>query len=82
MANDGEVNIGTKIDESGLDKGIRSLTQKAQKAGSDIEKTAEKSGKETSEAVKQASEGGESKQKICKLCGKKQPAACREPESP
>ena len=56
MANDGEVNIGTKIDESGLDKGIRSLTQKAQKAGSDIEKTAEKSGKETSEAVKQASE--------------------------
>ena len=56
MADDGEIVINTKIDESGFDKGVQSLTQKAQKAGSDIEKTAEKSGKETSEAVKQASE--------------------------
>lgn len=28
MTNDGEINIGTKIDESGLDKGIKSVNQK------------------------------------------------------
>jgi len=28
MANDGEVNIGTKVDESGLDKGLRSVKNK------------------------------------------------------
>lgn len=56
MADDGEIVINTKIDESGFDKGVQSLAQKAKEAGKSIENAAEKSGKETSEAVKKASE--------------------------
>ena len=56
MADDGEIVINTKIDESGFDKGIQSLAQKTKEAGKSIENAAEKSGKETSAAVKKASE--------------------------
>lgn len=56
MADDGEIVINTKIDESGFDKGIQSLAQKTKEAGKAIGNAAEKSGKETSEAVKKASD--------------------------
>ena len=56
MADDGEIVINTKIDESGFDKGIQSLAQKTKEAGKSIENAAEKSGKETSAAVKKASD--------------------------
>ncbi|MGP1459144.1 MAG: hypothetical protein ACTTKL_07525 [Treponema sp.] len=56
MADDGEIVINTKIDESGFDKGIQNLSQKAKEAGGAIEAAAEKSGKGTSEAVKKASD--------------------------
>lgn len=35
MANDGEVNIGTKVDESGLDKGLRSVKNKVDNLSKD-----------------------------------------------
>src|SRR5574344_241256 len=38
MANDGEVNIGTKVDESGLDKGLRNVNNKVNKSAKDIGK--------------------------------------------
>ena len=38
MANDNEVNIGTKIDESGLDKGLRNVKDKVNKTAKDINK--------------------------------------------
>src|SRR5574344_2926342 len=38
MANDGEVNIGTKVDESGLDKGLRNVKNKVNKSSKDIGK--------------------------------------------
>lgn len=40
MANDGEVNIGTKIDESGLDKGLRSVKNKVNNTSKDLNKGA------------------------------------------
>lgn len=42
MADDGEIVINTKIDESGFDKGIQSLAQKTKEAGKSIENAAEK----------------------------------------
>ena len=56
MADDGEIVINTKIDESGFNKGIQNLTQKTKEAGNAIESAAEKSGQQTSAAVKKASE--------------------------
>lgn len=38
MANDGEVNIGTKVDESGLDKGLKSVKNKVQNTSKDLAK--------------------------------------------
>ncbi len=38
MANDGEVNIGTKIDESGLDKGLKSVKNKVRNTSKDLTK--------------------------------------------
>ena len=38
MAKDGEVNIGTKIDESGLDKGLKIVKNKVNNAAKDINK--------------------------------------------
>ena len=38
MANDGEVNIGTKVDESGLDKGLRSVKNKVNNTSKDLNK--------------------------------------------
>ena len=40
MANDSEVNIGTKIDESGLDKGLKSVKNKVNNAAKDMNKGA------------------------------------------
>lgn len=40
MANDGEVNIGTKIDESGLDKGLKSVKNKVRNTSKDLTKGA------------------------------------------
>lgn len=40
MANDGEVTIGTKIDESGLDKGLRSVKNKVNTTSKDLNKGA------------------------------------------
>lgn len=40
MANDGEVNIGTKVDESGLDKGLRSVKNKVNNTSKDLNKGA------------------------------------------
>lgn len=40
MANDGEVNIGTKVDESGLDKGLRSVKNKVNNTSKDMNKGA------------------------------------------
>lgn len=40
MANDGEVNIGTKVDESGLDKGLRSVKNKVKNTSKDLNKGA------------------------------------------
>lgn len=40
MANDGEVNIGTKVDESGLDKGLRSIKNKVNTTSKDLNKGA------------------------------------------
>lgn len=40
MANDGEVNIGTKVDESGLDKGLRSVKNKVNNTSKDLGKGA------------------------------------------
>lgn len=40
MANDGEVNIGTKVDESGLDKGLRSVKNKVNTTSKDLGKGA------------------------------------------
>ena len=40
MANDGEVNIGTKVDESGLDKGLRSVKKKVNNTSKDLNKGA------------------------------------------
>lgn len=40
MANDSEVNIGTKVDESGLDKGLRSVKNKVNNAAKDMNKGA------------------------------------------
>lgn len=40
MANDGEVNIGTKVDESGLDKGLKSVKNKVQNTSKDLTKGA------------------------------------------
>lgn len=40
MANDGEVNIGTKVDESGLDKGLRSVKNKVNTTSKDLNKGA------------------------------------------
>ena len=40
MANDSEVNIGTKVDESGLDKGLRSVKNKVNNTSKDINKGA------------------------------------------
>lgn len=40
MANDGEVNIGTKVDESGLDKGLRSVKKKVNNTSKDLDKGA------------------------------------------
>lgn len=56
MADDGEIVINTKIDESGFNKGIQNLTQKTKEAGNAIESAAEKSGQQTSAAVKKASD--------------------------
>ena len=56
MADDGEIVINTKIDESGFNKGIQNLAQKTKEAGNAIESAAEKSGQQTSAAVKKASE--------------------------
>ena len=38
MANDGEITIGTKVDESGLDKGLRSVKDKANATSKDLNK--------------------------------------------
>lgn len=38
MANDGEVNIGTKLDESGLDKGLKSVKNKVRNTSKDLTK--------------------------------------------
>ncbi len=38
MANDGEITIGTKVDESGLDKGLRSVKDKANAISKDLNK--------------------------------------------
>ena len=38
MANDSEVNIGTKVDESGLDKGLKSVKNKVNNAAKDMNK--------------------------------------------
>lgn len=40
MANDGEVNIKTKVDESGLDKGLRSVKNKVNNTSKDLNKGA------------------------------------------
>lgn len=40
MANDSEVNIGTKVDESGLDKGLKSVKNKVNNAAKDMNKGA------------------------------------------
>lgn len=40
MANDGEVNIGTKVDESGLDKGLQSVKNKVNNTSKDLNKGA------------------------------------------
>lgn len=40
MANDGEVNIGTKVDESGLDKGLKSVKNKVNNSSKDLNKDA------------------------------------------
>ena len=40
MANDGEVNIGTKVDESGLDKGLRNVKKKVNNTSKDLNKGA------------------------------------------
>ena len=40
MANDDEVNIGTKVDESGLDKGLKSVKNKVQNTSNDLTKGA------------------------------------------
>ena len=40
MANDGEIKIGTKIDESGLDKGLKSVKGKVNSAAKDMNKGA------------------------------------------
>lgn len=40
MANDGEVNIGTKVDESGLDKGLRSVKNKVNNTSKGLDKGA------------------------------------------
>lgn len=40
MANDSEVNIGTKVDESGLDKGLKSVKHKVNNAAKDMNKGA------------------------------------------
>src|SRR5574344_1074785 len=40
MANDGEVNIDTKVDESGLDKGLRSVKNKVNNSSKDLNKDA------------------------------------------
>ena len=40
MANDGEITIGTKVDESGLDKGLRSVKNKANATSKDLNKGA------------------------------------------
>lgn len=40
MANDGEVNIGTKVDESGLDKGLQNVKNKVKKTSKDLNKGA------------------------------------------
>ena len=40
MANDGEVNIVTKVDESGLDKGLRSVKNKVNNTSKDLNKGA------------------------------------------
>lgn len=56
MADDGEIVINTKIDESGFNKGIQNLAQKIKEAGNAIESAAEKSGQQTSAAVKKASD--------------------------
>lgn len=40
MANDSEVNIGTKVDESGLDKGLRSVKNKVNNTSKDLNKGA------------------------------------------
>lgn len=40
MANDGEIKIGTKIDESGLDKGLKSVKGKVNNAAKDMNKGA------------------------------------------
>lgn len=40
MANDGEVNIGTKVDESGLDKGLRRVKNKVNNTSKDLNKGA------------------------------------------
>ncbi len=38
MANDGEVKIGTKLDESGLDKGLKNVKNKVNKTSKDLNK--------------------------------------------
>lgn len=40
MANDGEVNIRTKVDESGLDKGLRNVKKKVNNSAKDLNKGA------------------------------------------
>lgn len=40
MTNDSEVNIGTKVDESGLDKGLKSVKNKVNNAAKDMNKGA------------------------------------------
>lgn len=40
MANDSEVNVGTKVDESGLDKGLKSVKNKVNNAAKDMNKGA------------------------------------------
>ena len=40
MANDSEVNIGTKVDESGLDKGLKSVKNKVNNSAKDMNKGA------------------------------------------
>ena len=50
MADDGEIVINTKIDESGFDKGVQSLAQKAKEAGKSIENAAAKAVEKTAKA--------------------------------